>query len=132
MGIDDGRVITSFAIAALRGQNLTVYGDGTQTRTLCYISDLIRGMQAAMEADFHEPINIGNPEEVTMVQLARDFIKLVPGTKSKVVFEPSPAYDPRVRKPDISRARQILGWTPTVQRSEGLAKVIAYYRQVID
>ena len=88
-------------------------------------------MQAAIESDFHEPINIGNPEEVTIVQLARDFIKLVPGTKSKVVFEPSPAYDPRVRKPDISRARQILGWSPTVPRSEGLAKVVEYYRGVI-
>jgi dTDP-glucose 4,6-dehydratase len=131
MGINDGRVITSFAVAALRGEPITVYGDGTQKRALCYVSDLIRGMQAAMEADFHEPINLGNPEEVTMVQLARDFISLVPGTKSKVVFEPSPAYDPRVRKPDISRARQILAWSPTVSRNEGLGKVVEYYRQVI-
>lgn len=130
MGIGDGRVITSFAIAALRGENLTVYGDGTQTRALCYVSDLIRGMQSAMEADFHEPINIGNPEEVTIVQLARDIIRLVPGTSSKIIFEPSPAYDPRTRKPDISRARQILGWSPTVPRSEGLAKVVEYYRKV--
>lgn len=131
MGIGDGRVITSFAIAALRGENLTVYGDGTQTRALCYVSDLIRGMQNAMEADFHEPINIGNPEEVTIVQLARDIIRLVPGTSSKIVFEPSPAYDPRTRKPDVSRARQILGWSPTVPRSEGLAKVVEYYRSAL-
>jgi dTDP-glucose 4,6-dehydratase len=131
MGVNDGRVITSFALAALRGEAITVYGDGTQTRALCYVSDLVRGMQAAIESDFHEPINVGNPEEVTIVQLARDFIRLVPGTKSKVVFEPSPAYDPRVRKPDISRARQILGWSPTVPRSEGLAKVVEYYRSKV-
>ena len=131
MDPNDGRVVTSFVRQALLGENLTIYGDGSQTRSLMYVSDLVRGMTAVMDCDFHEPINLGNPDEVTIGQLARDVIDLVPGTKSKVVFEPSPGYDPRVRKPDILRARQMLSWTPVVPRKEGLGKVAQYFRDVL-
>jgi dTDP-glucose 4,6-dehydratase len=131
MSIKDGRVITNFACQALAGEPVTVFGDGTQTRSFCYVSDLVRGIALAMECDFHEPINLGNPEEVSIVQLARDIIALAPGTRSKVVFQPSPAYDPRVRTPDISRAKQILGWAPAVPRVQGLAKVVEYVREAM-
>ncbi len=128
MSLKEGRVITNFIMQALKDEPITVYGDGLQTRSLCYVSDMVRGIAAAMEADFHEPINLGNPEEVTIVQLARDILELIPGTKSKVAFQPSLAYDPRMRRPDISRAKQILRWSPTVPRREGLAKVIEYVK----
>jgi len=131
MNLDDGRVVTNFVLQALRGEPLTVYGDGTQRRSLCYVSDTARGLAAAMEGDFHEPINIGNPEDVSMVELARDVLALVPGMGSKIEFRPSLDYDPRVRRPDISRARQILGWCPKVPRAEGLGKVVEYCREAI-
>ena len=131
MNLDDGRVVTNFVLQALRGDPLTVYGDGTQVRSLCYVSDTVRGLAAAMEGDFPEPINIGNPEDVSMVQLAKDVLELVPGTKSKVEFKPSSEYDPRVRRPDVTRARQILGWAPQVPRREGLAKVVEYCREAL-
>ena len=126
--LNDGRVITTFVLQALANEPLTVFGDGTQTRSLCYVTDLVRGLSAAMESDFHEPINLGNPEEVTMVQLARDIIEAA-GSRSKIQFEPSPAYDPHRRKPDITRAKQILNWSPKVSRKEGLAKVVEYCRK---
>jgi dTDP-glucose 4,6-dehydratase len=124
----DGRAIVNFILQALAGEPLTVYGDGTQTRSLCYVSDMVRGIAAAMDSDFHEPINLGNPDEVSVVQLAREIVALVPGTPSTIGFEPGLPYDPRVRRPDISRARQILAWSPTVPREEGLARTIEYYR----
>jgi dTDP-glucose 4,6-dehydratase len=92
------------------------------------VSDLVRGINAIMESDFIEPINLGNPDEVTILQIAREIIDLVPGTTSKVVYQPMPPDDPRVRKPDITRAKQVLGWSPTVPRREGLAKMIEFYR----
>ena len=131
MGLQDGRVITNFIRQAVHHEPITVFGDGTQTRSLCYVSDLVRGMKAVMEADFHEPINLGNPEDVTIVQLARDILSLVPGTRSRIDFQPSPAYDPRLRKPDLSRARQILGWSPVVSRKEGLEQIVKYYLEAI-
>jgi dTDP-glucose 4,6-dehydratase len=127
MSVNDGRVITNFVCQALKGEPITVYGDGTQTRCFCYVSDMVVGILKAMESDFHEPINLGNPDEVSMVQLARDILQLV-GSASKICFEPAPAYDPRIRKPDVARARQILGWSPKVPRMEGLVKVVEYYR----
>lgn len=127
--LKDGRAIVNFILQALAGEPLTVYGDGTQTRSLCYVSDMVRGIAAAMESDFHEPINLGNPDEVSVVQLAKEILALVPGTASKISFAPGLAYDPRVRCPDISRAKQILSWTPAVPRAEGLAKTIEYYRK---
>ncbi|MCC7351225.1 MAG: SDR family oxidoreductase [Phycisphaerales bacterium] len=131
MGLHDGRVITNFIRQAVHHEPITVFGDGTQTRSLCFVSDLVRGIKAVMEADFHEPINLGNPEDVTIVQLARDILSLVPGTRSRIDFKPSPAYDPRLRKPDLSRARQILGWSPVVSRKEGLEQIVRYYLEAI-
>lgn len=124
----DGRVVTNFVRQALNDQPITIAGDGTQTRSFCYVSDTICGIESAMEADFHEPINVGNPTETTVLQLARAILELVPGTRSQIVFQPRSDYDPRARCPDIMRARQILGWSPLVTLQEGLTKVIAYHR----
>jgi dTDP-glucose 4,6-dehydratase len=124
----DGRVVINFIRQALNNEPLTVFGEGKQTRSLCYVSDLVRGINLTMEADFHEPINLGNPDEVSILQIAREIISLVPGTTSKIVFMPMPPDDPRVRCPDITRARQILGWQPTVSRRDGLARMIDFYR----
>jgi dTDP-glucose 4,6-dehydratase len=124
----DGRVVISFIRQALNDEPITVFGDGRQTRSLCYVSDLVRGINLTMESDFHEPINLGNPEEITILQIAKEIIGLVPGTRSQIVHQPMPPDDPRVRCPDISRARQILGWQPQISRREGLAKMIEFYR----
>src|SRR3954471_4863353 len=124
----DGRVVISFIRQALNNEPLTVFGEGKQTRSLCYVSDLVRGINLTMEADFHEPINLGNPDEVTILQIAKEIISLIPATTSKIIFQPMPPDDPRVRCPDISRAKQILGWQPIVNRRDGLAKMIEFYR----
>jgi dTDP-glucose 4,6-dehydratase len=124
----DGRVVISFIRQALNDEPLTVFGEGTQTRSLCYVSDLVRGINLAMESDFHEPINLGNPDEVTIRQIAREILELIPDSKSTITHQPMPPDDPRVRCPDITRAKQILGWQPVVPRKEGLAKMIEFYR----
>jgi dTDP-glucose 4,6-dehydratase len=103
----DGRVVISFIRQALNDEPITVFGEGKQTRSLCYVSDLVRGINLTMESDFHEPINLGNPEELSILQIAKEILLLVPGTKSKIIFEPMPPDDPRVRCPDITRAKQI-------------------------
>ncbi len=124
----DGRAVISFIRQALNDEPLTVFGDGKQTRSLCYVSDLVRGINLTMECDFHEPINLGNPDEITILQIAQDILALIPQSKSKITFHPMPPDDPRVRQPDITRARQILGWSPTVPRREGMQKMIEFYR----
>ena len=124
----DGRVVISFIRQALNHEPLTVFGEGRQTRSLCYVTDLVCGINGIMESDFIEPINLGNPEEVTILQIAKEILELVPGTRSKITFQPMPPDDPRVRCPDITRAKQIVGWSPTIPRKEGLAKMIEYYR----
>jgi nucleoside-diphosphate-sugar epimerase len=126
----DGRVVTTFTRQALAGEPITVFGDGTQGRSLCYVSDMVEGLALAMDCDFYEPINLGNPEPVTVIQLAREILELVPESKSKITFLPSPEYDPKVRRPDITRARQILGWSPKVSRKEGLATLIRHFREI--
>lgn len=124
----DGRVVISFIRQVLNDEPITVFGEGKQTRSLCYVTDLIRGINLTMESDFIEPINLGNPDEVTVVQIAKEIISLVPATKSKIVYQPAAPDDPRLRCPDISRAKNILGWTPVIPRREGLAKMIDSYR----
>src|SRR5215213_2318838 len=124
----DGRVVISFIRQALNDEPLTVFGDGKQTRSLCYVSDLVRGINLVMEADFIEPINLGNPQEITIIDIAREVLALIPGSKSKITYQPMPPDDPKLRKPDITRARQILGWYPKVDRREGLASMVEYYR----
>ncbi len=124
----DGRVVISFIRQALHNEPLTVFGDGQQTRSLCYVTDLVRGINLVMECDFVEPINLGNPEEVTILQIAKDVLALIPESKSKIIHQPMPPDDPRVRCPDITRAREILRWSPTIPRSEGFKKMIEFYR----
>jgi dTDP-glucose 4,6-dehydratase len=127
----DGRVVISFIRQALRNEPLTVFGAGTQTRSLCYVSDLIRGINLTMESDFCEPINLGNSEEITILQIAQTILAMIPESTSKITFHPMPPDDPRVRCPDITRAKQILGWSPTVSRKEGLGKMIEFYRETL-
>jgi dTDP-glucose 4,6-dehydratase len=124
----DGRVVISFIRQALNNEPLTVFGDGKQTRSLCYVSDLVRGINAVMESDFHEPINLGNPEELTILDIAKEVLALIPESKSQITFHPMPPDDPKLRRPDITRAKQILGWQPVVSRREGLSKMIEFYR----
>ncbi len=124
----DGRVVISFIRQALHNEPITVFGDGLQTRSLCYVSDLIRGINLTMESDFHEPINLGNPDELTILDIAREVMALIPGNTSKIIHQPMPPDDPKLRKPDITRAKQVLGWTPVISRAEGLAKMIDFYR----
>ena len=123
----DGRVVISFIRQALNNEPITVFGEGKQTRSLCYVTDLVRGINMVMEGDFIEPINLGNPDEVTILQIAREVIELT-GSKSTIEFKPMPPDDPRVRCPDITRAKQVLGWSPTIARKEGLGKMIEFYR----
>jgi dTDP-glucose 4,6-dehydratase len=124
----DGRVVISFIRQALNNEPLTVFGEGKQTRSLCYVSDLVRGINLVMESDFYEPINLGNPDECTILQIARDILDIIKESKSTITHHPMPPDDPRVRCPDITRAKQILNWTPGVPRKEGLKKMIEFYR----
>jgi dTDP-glucose 4,6-dehydratase len=123
----DGRVVISFIRQALNNEPITIFGEGRQTRSLCYVSDLVRGINLTMESDFHEPINLGNPDEVTILQIAREILELIPGTRSTIAFQAHAAGRSALRCPDITRARQLLGWSPAAQRglvrraNEGLA-----------
>jgi dTDP-glucose 4,6-dehydratase len=127
MRIDDGRAIPAFLSQALRGEPVTVFGDGSQTRSVCYVSDLIDGIYRLMLSDYFLPVNIGNPEELTMLQLAQEIIALT-GSKSTIVHKELPVDDPRVRQPDITKARTLLHWEPKVQRAEGLRRTMDYFR----
>src|SRR6185503_1465587 len=124
----DGRVVISFIRQALNDEPLTVFGEGSQTRSLCYVSDLVRGINLTMESDFHEPINLGNPDEITILDIAKEVLSLIPTSKSKITHLPMPPDDPKVRRPDITRAKEILGWKPEVSRRDGLKKMIEFYR----
>ena len=127
MRVEDGRAIPAFMSQALRGQDVTVFGDGSQTRSLCYVSDLVDGIFRLMMSDTSDPVNMGNPEELTIRELAQRVVALASGT-SKIVEKPLPVDDPRVRQPDISRARALLGWEPKVSLDEGLPRTLAYFR----
>ncbi len=128
MRIEDGRAIPAFISQALRGQDVTVFGDGSQTRSVCYVSDLIDGIYKLMMSDYALPVNIGNPDELSMLQLAHEIIELT-NSKSKILFKQLPVDDPKVRQPDITKAGTILGWKPLVQRTEGLKRTIQNFRE---
>ena len=133
MAIDDGRVVSNFVVQALRGQDLTIYGDGTQSRSFCYVDDLIDGvikLAQSKNPEIHQPINLGNPDEFSMLQLAEEVIKLTE-TKSRIVFKELPSDDPKQRRPDIGLAREILDWKPTVRLQEGLMVTIDYLKSVL-
>jgi dTDP-glucose 4,6-dehydratase len=127
MRLRDGRVVPAFIGQALVEKPLTVFGDGSQTRSFCYVSDLIDGIFKLAMSDFHEPVNIGNPREMTIKQFAEEILRIT-GAKSKIEYKPLPEDDPKVRQPDISRAKKILGWEPKVHFEEGIKKTIEYFR----
>ena len=130
MRINDGRVVPNFIGQALAGRPLTVYGDGSQTRSLCYVDDLVDGLLAVLEKGDDLPVNLGNPSETTVLELARLVIRLT-GSQSEVEFRPLPADDPRRRCPDIARARSLLGWEPRIELEEGLVRTIEYFRAAV-
>lgn len=132
MAVNDGRVVSNFVVQALRGEDLTIYGDGQQTRSFQYVSDLIEGMLRVMDTDdsFTGPVNLGNPGEFTMLELAEKVIQKI-GGKSKIVFRPLPSDDPKMRRPDITVAKRELGWEPKVKLDEGLDHIIAYFREYL-
>jgi dTDP-glucose 4,6-dehydratase len=130
MQVLDGRAVPNFMAQAIRGEPLTVYGDGSQTRSLCYVSDLVRGVLAVLEKGDDLPVNLGNPQEVTMVELAQIIVRLA-DSKSAIEFRPLPVDDPKQRRPDISRALKLLGWQPEVELEDGLSRTLEYFRRVV-
>ena len=130
MRLKDGRVVPAFVSQALRNEPITVFGEGKQTRSFCYCSDLIEGIYRLMMSDYPLPVNIGNPREMTMLEFAHEIIRAT-GAKSKVVFKPLPQDDPKQRKPDITLARKLLKWEPKVELADGLARTIAYFRRKV-
>jgi dTDP-glucose 4,6-dehydratase len=130
MRVRDGRAVPAFMSQALLDQDVTVFGDGSQTRSFCYVSDLVEGIIRLMESKEHGPINIGNPAEMTIKQIAETIIEMT-GSKSRIVHKPLPEDDPKVRRPDITRARTLLGWEPKVELREGLTKTIDYFRSKV-
>jgi UDP-glucuronate decarboxylase len=132
MNPNDGRVVSNFIVQALRGEDITMYGDGTQTRSFCYFEDNLDGMMALMAYDgtLPTPVNIGNPGEFSMLELAEKVIQMT-GTSSKIVFQDLPQDDPKQRKPDIAKAKELLNWEPTIRLEEGLQKTIDYFRSIV-
>ncbi len=133
MAVNDGRVVSNFIVQALRGEDITVYGDGSQTRSFCYVDDLVDGLVRLMENtpdDFTGPVNLGNPREFTVLQLAQAVVAML-GSRSKIVHKPLPQDDPMQRKPDITLAKSALGWDPQIPLEEGLKPTVAFFRQVL-
>lgn len=129
MRLNDGRVLPAFIGQALRGEDLTVFGDGTQTRSFCYVDDLVEGIYRLLLSDYAEPVNVGNPDEITIAEFAEEIIKLT-GTDQKVIYKPLPQDDPMQRQPNIDKARAILGWEPKVSRQEGLKITYDYFKSL--
>lgn len=129
MRLNDGRALPAFIGQALRGEDLTVFGDGSQTRSFCYVDDLVEGIYRLLMSDYAFPVNIGNPDEISLKDFAEEIIKLT-GTKQQIVYKPLPTDDPKQRRPDITRAKQLLGWEPKVSRSEGLKITYEYFRSL--
>lgn len=131
MSPDDGRVVTNFIKQALKDQDITIYGDGSQTRSFCYVDDLVNGMIKLMNSNYNKPINLGNPEEYTIKQIAEIVLEKIPQSKSKIVFKELPQDDPVKRKPDITLAKEVLNWQPEIKLSDGLDKTIEYLKEVL-
>ena len=127
MQTNDGRVVPNFMVQALSGKPLTVYGDGSQTRSFCYVSDLVEGIVRLMNSSTNDPVNLGNPHEMSIMEFAKKIIQLS-GSKSKIAYKPLPEDDPKVRCPDITRAKKILGWEPKVSFDEGMRKTLEYFK----
>lgn len=131
MRLNDGRVLPAFMGQVLRGEPITVFGKGDQTRSFCYVTDLVDGIYRLLLSDTSDPVNIGNPSEITVLELALEIIAMVPETKSTIIYKDLPQDDPKRRRPDITRAQQILGWNPTVDRADGLRRTLEYFRTVL-
>jgi dTDP-glucose 4,6-dehydratase len=129
MRLNDGRVLPAFIGQALRGEDLTIFGDGSQTRSFCYVDDLVEGIYRLLMSDYAQPVNIGNPDEITIKDFAEEIVKLT-GTKQKVVYHPLPKDDPKQRQPNITKAKEILGWTPKVSRAAGLKITYEYFKSL--
>ncbi|MBO9702303.1 MAG: SDR family oxidoreductase [Sporocytophaga sp.] len=129
MRLNDGRALPAFVGQAIRGEDLTVFGDGSQTRSFCYVDDLVEGIYRLLLSDYVYPVNIGNPDEITIKEFAEEIIKLT-GTSQKIIYKPLPTDDPKQRRPDIARAKEILGWEPKVSRSEGLKVTYDYFKNL--
>src|SRR5688500_3121634 len=131
MRIEDGRALPAFMAQALRGEGLTVYGDGSQTRSFCYVDDLIEGIYRLLMSNYSLPVNVGNPDEITIMQLAKEIMDLVKNPDAYIDYRPLPEDDPKVRQPDITLAKKLLDWQPAVDRSEGLVHTLKYFREAI-
>lgn len=131
MRVEDGRVLPNFISQAIRGEELTIYGDGEQTRSFCYVDDQVDGIYRLLLSDITEPVNIGNPDEITIADFAREILDLVGNPQAGLTHKPLPVDDPKVRQPDISKAKALLGWEPKVSRAEGLQKTLPYFRGVV-
>jgi dTDP-glucose 4,6-dehydratase len=131
MRLNDGRVLPAFIGQALRGEDLTIFGDGSQTRSFCYVDDLIEGIVRLLFSDYAEPVNIGNPDEITIAQFAEEIIALT-GTTQKVIYKDLPIDDPKQRQPDITKARALLNWEPKIDRAEGLKRTYAYFKSLTE
>jgi dTDP-glucose 4,6-dehydratase len=129
MRLNDGRVLPAFIGQALRGEDLTIFGDGSQTRSFCYVDDLVEGIYRLLLSDCHDPVNIGNPDEITIAQFAEEIIKLTE-TNQKVIYKDLPVDDPKQRQPDITKAKEILDWTPKINRQQGLAITLNYFKSL--
>jgi len=131
MRLNDGRVLPAFMGQVLRDEPLTVFGEGEQTRSFCYVDDLVEGLYRLLNSDESYPVNLGNPSEITVLELAKEILAMVPGTRSEILYRPLPQDDPKRRRPDITRAQTILGWEPKVDRAAGLRKTLEYFRTVL-
>lgn len=129
MRLNDGRALPAFIGQALRGEDLTVFGDGSQTRSFCYVDDLVEGIYRLLMSDYAQPVNIGNPDEISLKEFAEEIIRLT-GTSQKIVYKELPTDDPKQRQPDISKAKEILGWQPKVSRAEGLKITYEYFKNL--
>ena len=132
MRVEDGRVLPAFFYQAIKGLGLTVFGDGSQTRSFCYIDDLVEGIYRLLLSDYHLPVNIGNPAEITIKEFADEIMALVDNPKAYISYNPLPVDDPKQRQPDITKARQILGWEPKIDRHEGLRLTYEYFKKVVE
>ncbi len=131
MRVNDGRALPAFFSQAIRGEGITIFGDGSQTRSFCYVDDLVEGIYRLLLSDYHLPVNIGNPVEISILGVAKEVMEIVNNPEATLTFQGLPKDDPKVRKPDITKAKEILGWTPKIDRAEGLQRTYDYFKTVV-
>ena len=132
MRVNDGRVLPAFFSQAIRGEGLTVFGDGSQTRSFCYVDDLVEGIYRLLLSDYDQPVNVGNPDEITIMEFAKEVLAMVNNPKAHIIHKDLPKDDPKIRRPDISLAKKELGWTPKYNRKEGMLKTYEYFKKVVE